>query len=132
MVKVKSVDHIKILVRDYKTSKTFYAKLMRFLGLRVFMRGRNYIGWKNAATRFFIAKVSPKYKKIRHREGMVGYHHVSFAVRNRKDVDAVGTFLKKINADIIDPPMEHYGGPMYAAFFRDPDGMKIEVMYWGK
>ena len=132
MVQIKSVDHIKILVRDYKKSLVFYSKLMKFMGFKVFMRGKDYTGWKNKATRFFIAKVNPRFKSVHFHEGMVGYHHVSFEVRNRKDVDAVGALLKKMRADIIDPPMEHYGGPMYATFFRDPDGMKLEVMYWGK
>ena len=131
-VKVVGVDHIKILVRDYQKSKNFYSKLMKFLSFRVFMRGRDYMGWKNEVTRFFIAKAESRYKKIRFHEGMVGYHHVSFELRNRKDVDALGKFLAKIKADVIDPPMEHYGGPMYATFFRDPDGMKLEAMYWGE
>ncbi|MEK7193323.1 MAG: VOC family protein [Patescibacteria group bacterium] len=132
MVKVLSVDHIKISVSDYKKSKAFYTRLMKLLGFKRFMEGKNYIGWKNQATRFFIAQANSKYKKARFHEGMIGYHHVSFTVRNRKDVDAVGAFLKRNKVEIIDPPMEHYGGPMYATFFRDPDGMKIEVMYWGK
>ena len=132
MVKVKSVDHIKILVRDYRKSRVFYATLMKFLGFKVFMRGKDYTGWKNGVTRFFIAKVDPKFRNMRFREGAPGYHHVGFALRNRREVNALGAFLEKTGANIIDPPMEHYDGLYYATFFRDPDGMKLEGMYYGK
>ena len=45
-------------------------------------------------------------------------------------MDALGTFLVKHGATIIDPPGEYYDSSYYAVYFTDPDGMKLEGMVY--
>jgi Glyoxalase/Bleomycin resistance protein/Dioxygenase superfamily len=58
-------------------------------------------------------------------------HHYAFELQNRKDVDELQAFLKKLGARIVDPAGEYYDD-YYAVFFLDPDGLKLEGMKWGE
>lgn len=97
MAKVVGVDHISISVRNFKKSKEFYNKLFKFLGFKILFRGKDYIGWT-------IVPVLPKYKKLKHEKGMVGFHHYAFELSNRKDVDDLYKFLMKNKVKILDAP----------------------------
>ena len=61
--------------------------------------------------------------------GDVGFHHYAFQLRSRKDVDALQVFLHELGAIIVDPAAEYYDD-YYAVFFLDPDGLKLEAMYF--
>jgi len=63
--------------------------------------------------------------------GDVGFHHYAFALRSRKDVDALQDFLQDLGATIVDPAGEYYDD-YYAVFFLDPDGLKLEGMKYGE
>jgi len=132
MPNVLAIDHLALSVTNYKKSKEFYGKLLGFMGFKVFMRGKNYIGWSNKRTRVIIMPVTAKYKRLKHEKGMVGFHHYSFEMSSRKDVDAVYRFLLKHKMKVLDPAGEYYGGPFYAVFFADPDGLKLEAMHYPK
>ena len=132
MPKVLGVDHLSISVRDFKKSKKFYDGLLKFLGFKVFLKGKNYIGWSNKKTRLIIMPVLAKYKKLKHEKGMVGFHHYAFELSSRRDVDELYKFLRKNKVKILDPAAEYYGGPFYAVFFADPDGLKLEGMHYPK
>lgn len=132
MPKVVAVDHIGLSVRNFKKSKEFYGKLLSFMGFKVFMRGKNYIGWSNKKTRVIIQPVTSKYRKLKHEKGMVGFHHYAFEMSSRKDVDAICQFLIEHKMHVLDPAAEYYGGPFYAVFFADPDGLKLECMHYPK
>jgi len=126
--RVVGIDHISIRVSDYKKSRAFYGKLFDFLGFEVSDDYGTTIGWTNGQTRYWIA---PAEGRKSYRIGDVGFHHYAFQLRSRKDVDAMGAFLKKQKAEIVDPPDEYYED-YYAVFFRDPDGLKLEGMRYGE
>ena len=130
MVRVVGIDHIVIRVSDYERSKAFYAKLFEFLGFEVSDEYADAIGWTNGKTRFWIGPAEAG-RTRRHRTGDVGFHHYAFGLRSRKDVDALGAFVKELGAKIVDPPGEYYDD-YYAVFFLDPDGLKLEGMKYGE
>jgi catechol 2,3-dioxygenase-like lactoylglutathione lyase family enzyme len=134
MAKVVGIDHLSISVRDFKKSKEFYGKLLKFLGFKVLFQGKSYIGWTNGITRYTLFPVLPKYKEIKHEKGMVGFHHYAFELSKREDVDELYRFLLKNKVRILDAPKEYpeYGGPYYAVYFTDPDGLKLEGMHFPK
>lgn len=134
MVKVVGIDHFEISVRDFEKSKKFYDELLSFLGFKTLFQFPNVIGWTNGKTRYIIKSVLPRYKKLKHEKGMVGFHHYAFELSTKKDVDELYKFLVKNKVKILDPPKFYpeYGGPYYAVFFKDPDGLKLEGMYFGK
>lgn len=63
-----------------------------------------------------------------------GTHHMAFHAESRQAVDEVHTAVRKAGGTILDPPTDYgghpaYGAEYYAAFFADPDGAKLEVVY---
>ena len=126
--KVVGIDHISIRVSDYAKSKAFYGRLFDFLGFEISDEYPNTIGWTNGKTRYWIA---PAEGRKKHRIGDVGLHHYAFELRNRKDVDALQSFLEEHRVRIVDPADEYYED-YYAVFFLDPDGIKLEGMKYGE
>ncbi len=62
-----------------------------------------------------------------------GLHHLALHAESRTQVDAAYGRLREIGAEVLDPPAS-YAGPAYepdyyAAFFADPDGLKLEVVH---
>ena len=45
-------------------------------------------------------------------------------------MDDLGAFLEKNCMTVLDPPGEYYGDSYYAVYFTDPDGIKLEFVYW--
>ena len=126
--KVVGIDHISIRVSDYEKSKAFYGRLFEFLGFEISDEYPNTIGWTNGKTRYWIA---PAEGRKKYSIGDVGLHHYAFELRNRKDVDALQSFLKEQRVRIVDPADEYYED-YYAVFFLDPDGLKLEGMKYGE
>ncbi|MPZ32556.1 MAG: VOC family protein [Rhodospirillales bacterium] len=126
--KVVGIDHISIRASDYEKSKAFYGRLFEFLGFEISDEYPSTIGWTNGKTRYWIA---PAEGRKKHRIGDVGLHHYAFELRNRKDVDALQSFLEEQRVRIVDPADEYYED-YYAVFFLDPDGIKLEGMKYGE
>jgi len=126
--RVVGIDHISVRVSDYEKSKAFYGKLFTFLGFEISEDYGSTIGWTNGRTRYWIAEAEGR---KRHKIGDVGLHHYAFELRNRKDVDALQSFLEKEKVRIVDPADEYYED-YYAVFFLDPDGIKLEGMKYGE
>ena len=60
----------------------------------------------------------------------LGVHHVAFAASSREEVDACAERLREAGAQIESEPREYdYAPGYYAVFFRDPDGIKLEVVH---
>jgi catechol 2,3-dioxygenase-like lactoylglutathione lyase family enzyme len=126
--KVVGIDHVSIRVSNYEKSKAFYGRLFEFLGFEISDEYPSTIGWTNGKTRYWIA---PAEGRKKHRIGDVGLHHYAFELRNRKDVDALQSFLEEQRVRIVDPADEYYED-YYAVFFLDPDGIKLEGMKYGE
>jgi catechol 2,3-dioxygenase-like lactoylglutathione lyase family enzyme len=63
-----------------------------------------------------------------------GPHHLAFHAASREVVDGVYDAMLAIGATILDPPADFsgqagYEAGYYAAFFADPDGVKLEVAH---
>lgn len=131
MPDIVGIDHLVLSVGDFARSKTFYDKLLTFLGFKLKHDYDDMTGWSNGKTLFWIAAADAEGRKRKYRKGDIGFHHYAFEMASRKDVDALGAFLERNGANIVDPPGEYYGREYYAVYFTDPDGMKLEAMIWG-
>jgi catechol 2,3-dioxygenase-like lactoylglutathione lyase family enzyme len=132
MVKrVVGIDHLVLRVSDFEKSKSFYDKLLKFLGFKVLDEYADAIGWTNGKTRLWIGLADTSGRKHKYRIGDIGFHHYAFELRSRKDVDELQAFLEEQGVRIVDPAGEYYDD-YYAVFFLDPDGMKLEGMKWGE
>jgi catechol 2,3-dioxygenase-like lactoylglutathione lyase family enzyme len=129
MARVLGIDHIVLRVGDLQRSRAFYDAVLGFLGFFLEWDLGDTLGWNNHRTMFWIAQAE---KKGKHREGAVGFHHYAFELARRKDVDDLYKFLVEHEIEIVDPPADYpsYGKGYYAVFFRDPDGLKLEGMYF--
>ncbi len=60
----------------------------------------------------------------------VGLHHIALEVAGRADVDAIAAQLSTSGAKVTDGPRRfaEYPADYYGVFFRDPDGLKIEIV----
>ena len=129
MVRVVGVDHISIRVSDFVRSKRFYEGLLKFLGFVVEGAYDDAAGWHNGKTVFWIGAADAEGKKHPFRLGNIGLHHYAFELGKRSDVDALYSYLKKEGIEVVDPPGEYYPD-YYAVYFLDPDGIKLEGMFY--
>lgn len=63
-----------------------------------------------------------------------GPHHIAFHAASREVVDRVHEALRAAGAEVLDPPEDYsgrfgYSDGYYAAFYADPDGVKLEVAH---
>jgi catechol 2,3-dioxygenase-like lactoylglutathione lyase family enzyme len=130
MPRVVGIDHLVLSVGDFARSKTFYDKLLRFLGFKLKHEYSDMAGWSNGKTLFWIAAADANGRKRKYRKGDIGFHHYAFELSNRNDVDALGAFLEQNGMTVVDPPGEYYEPSYYAVYFTDPDGMKLEGMVY--
>ncbi|ATA21578.1 MAG: VOC family protein [Gibbsiella quercinecans] len=132
MVKVIGIDHLAIRVSDLARSKQFYNRVLGFMGFSIEWEFDRVVGWTNGETMFWITEADEQGRKHHHRTGDVGFHHYAFEVARYEDVDALYGVLLKENVTIVDAPAAYpsYGEGYYAVYFLDPDGLKLEVMFF--
>lgn len=130
MSRVVAVDHLVISVSDFDLSRQFYSGLMGFLGFEVLDELQDMMGWTNGTTRLWISQADSQGLAHPYRKGDPGFHHYAWGLRNRQDVDDLQAWLTDQGVTIVDPAGEYYPD-YYAVFFLDPDGMKLEGMFYG-
>jgi len=132
MARVVGIDHLAIRVSDFERSKEFYDRLLGFLGFEREWEFDHVAGWNNGATMFWITEADARGRRYKPRIGDVGYHHYAFELGARRDVDALFALLQKHDVTVVDAPADYpsYGEGYYAVYFLDPDGLKLEAMYF--
>jgi catechol 2,3-dioxygenase-like lactoylglutathione lyase family enzyme len=130
MPRVVGIDHLVLSVSDFARSRSFYKKLLGFLGFKLKHDYADMAGWSNGKTLFWIAAADARGRKRKYRKGDIGFHHYAFELASRRDVDALGAFLDRNGMTVVDPPGEYHDESYYAVYFTDPDGMKLEGMVW--
>ena len=135
-----NLDHIQITVRDLDSAMAFYDKLMPLLGFTLEGRHRAFIESNELDVveylhpRLGFAVSSPRSAFASdgvHRRKPGSIHHVAFKASSRAEVDQLHEELQRIGATIVSPPREYpeYTPPgYYAMFFKDPDGIKYEIV----
>lgn len=139
--------HVDLTIRDPDRSIPFYAAFFGALGwtrLEVDLpdfrgphprRGAWSVGYGTGA--FFgieVRPASPQSAAKAHDRYAPGLHHMAFHAESPADVDRVHAELVAAGATVLDPPADYGGTPgyspgYYAAFYADPDGLKLEVVY---
>lgn len=134
------IDHIQITVKDMAAAVAFYDGFLPLLGFSAEAKGSatipehdfHVVEYKHR--RFCFAITSPRTAFRNddvHRRKPGSLHHLAFRVGSRADVDRLHDALTALGADIVSPPRHYpeYTPPgYYAVFFKDPDGIKYEVV----
>lgn len=134
------IDHVQITVKDMNLAIPFYDKLMPMLGFDPAKRSSGVIEahefhvveWQHPRLCFAITSPRTAFaEETINRRKPGALHHLAFKAPSRIEVDAIYEALKKMGATIVSAPREYpeYTPPgYYAFFFKDPDGIKFEIV----
>ena len=122
------VHHVGLSASDLKRSHDFYDPILKELGFRHHNMNEKRTFWLGPETEILIYQAKQKVPYDRY---ATGFHHLALMADSRERVDAVYKIAKELGTEILDEPQifPQYDKDYYAAFFLDPDGMKIEIMH---
>jgi glyoxylase I family protein len=127
------VHHFDLVVSDLDRSLTFYRELLEPIGYHrateiAGERGEPvvYIGGTEVVPVSLRQAQTPgPYDRYR-----IGLHHVAFEAPSREVVDERLRWVREQGVEIENDPKEYdYMPGYYAGFFRDPDGIKLEILH---
>lgn len=134
------IDHIEITVKDMRVAVPFYDKLLPLLGFDIRRRGsavmekheKHVVSYEHPRLGFAITSPRNVFTgETINRRKPGSLHHLAFRATSRAEVDRLHVELKRIGATIVSPPREYpeYTPPgYYAVFFKDPEGIKYEIV----
>ena len=116
------IDHVGFEVTDLERSATFYDAVFGALGGRRVHEGPRAIAYGTLGPQFWIV--------VRGRRPAPGYGHVALLARGRAAVaGAHRAALANGGRDDGAPGLRRQYGPLYyAAYVRDPDGLRVEFV----
>ena len=134
------IDHIQITVKDMSVAIPFYDKFLPLLGFDISRKGGAVIEEHDfhvveyGHPRLSFAITSPRSAfaaETIHRRKPGALHHLAFRAESRAEVDRLYRELERIGATIVTPPREYpeyTPSGYYAVFFKDPEGIKYEIV----
>lgn len=122
------ISHVSVGVKNYETAKEFYTQLFREVGITVQEDLPQYkvVGFGKQFPEFWVGESDEG-------EAAPGVGvHVGFMMESNEQVNVFYKTALSLGAkDNGAPgPRPQYGDEYYGAFVIDPDGNKIEAMYW--
>jgi catechol 2,3-dioxygenase-like lactoylglutathione lyase family enzyme len=116
------IDHIGFEVSDLARSARFYDAVLRVLGARRMLESEHAVAYGVNGPEFWIV--------VRGRPPAAGYGHVALRASGRAAVDAAhrAGIAGGGSDDGAPGPRPQYGDGCYAAYLRDPDGLRVEVV----
>jgi catechol 2,3-dioxygenase-like lactoylglutathione lyase family enzyme len=116
------IDHIGFEVTDLKRSARFYDAVLYALGARRMVQSAHAVAYGVNAPQVWIV--------VRDRPPGPGYGHLALEASGKVAVDAAhAAGLASGGTDDGAPgPRPQYGERYYAAYLRDPDGLRLEVV----
>jgi catechol 2,3-dioxygenase-like lactoylglutathione lyase family enzyme len=116
------IHHLGVEVSDLARSARFYDAVFFALGARRIVENGAAIAYGRDEPTFWIVQ--------RGRAPQPGYGHVAFTATGRAAVD--GAYRAGITeggrSDGPPGPRPQYGPRHYAAYLRDPDGLRVEIV----
>ena len=137
------IDHIEITVKDMDAAVAFYDRLLPLLGFdpgkrseaRIERHEKHVVSYEHPRLGFAITSPLRAFADDainRRKPGAL--HHLAFRADSRADVDRLHVELEAIGATIVSPPREYPEyTPVgyYALYFKDPEGIKYEIVTTG-
>jgi catechol 2,3-dioxygenase-like lactoylglutathione lyase family enzyme len=134
------IDHIQVTVRDMDESLAFYDAVLPLLGYDLEKRHRAYVEAHDLDVAEYLHPgvtlgINSPRKSVAdepvHRRKPGAVHHIAFRATSREEVDRVAAGLRDLEANIVGGPKlwPEHGKTYYAVFFKDPSGIKLEVVH---
>ena len=116
------IDHLGFEVADVERSGAFYDAVFFALGVRRQFQAQGAVAWGDNAPQFWIVQ--------RGRAPQPGYGHIALGAASRPAVDAAyRAGVENGGSDDGPPgPRPQYGTRYYAAYLKDPDGLRVEIV----
>jgi glyoxylase I family protein len=134
-----SINHLALTVSDLVRSSEFYDRVLGFMGYarvevpeatQQLMKTRLH-AWASPNGSITLRPARGESAGKAHDRDAPGLNHTAFNADNRADVEKLHSLLHDIGAQILDPPAEYPYFPGYfAVYFTDPDGFKLEYVFW--
>ena len=125
------IGHIILNVKDFNESELFYDKFLTGIGFEIdhvdegdFGKMKSYKqGEHNLWIRYDRQKKSKNFIRD------VGLDHLAFELKSETEVDKIYELIKKLNVKITYKPKKYakYSDTYYAFYFRDPNGIPLEI-----
>ena len=132
----RGLHHLDLVVSDLERSKTFYSSLLRGLGWGGVLdlkgeRGEKIWYLHARDTWIGLRQKQSDAHPVPYDRYAVGVHHIAFEAPSREVVDTTWAWVLDQGVETESAPKEfpHYVEGYYAAFFYDPDGIKLEVVH---
>ena len=121
------ISHVSIGTNDFDRAVAFYDGVLETLGCKRVMEHPGAVAYGKQFPEFWVQVPIDDQPA-----GIGNGTHVSFLAESKEAVDAFYDAALAAGATDDGPPgpRPKYGEPYYACFLRDPDGHKIEAMYW--
>jgi catechol 2,3-dioxygenase-like lactoylglutathione lyase family enzyme len=127
-MEVNGMAHVILTVSNFEKCRTFYEKLLPFLGMRPVINSDEMFYCVGGRTAVGIMRADEPYRGERFVQRRVGLHHLCLRARERADVDEAHRFLESIGAKIVHTPEDGAWAPgYYSVLFEDPDGIRMEI-----
>lgn len=126
-----TIGHIILAVSDFEKSLAFYDPLMEMMGFKAGLEKRRRtegIKSYHAGTHALFLKWQKNRKHMPFSRD-VGLDHLAFNVKRKAAVNKLFRLVSKAGGTITLPPKTYpaYSKRYYAFYFRDPDGIPLEV-----
>jgi|GEM_PF-246370 len=126
-----TIGHIILNVKDFNQSELFYDKLLTGIGFNIdhvdegdYGKMKSYKqGEHNLWVRFDKQNKSEPFVRN------VGLDHLAFEVKSKNEVDNIFNLVKELDVRITREPKMYpeYTSKYYAFYFRDPNGIPLEI-----
>ena len=117
------LDHVDLRVRDRAAATQFYDALLSVLGA-VRSESADFTTWRIAASG---EDPSDSFGITQDPDHVPGTVRVAFRAQTRESVDRIVALLPTIGGRNLEMDDGIYGAGVYAVFFEDPDGNRLEV-----
>lgn len=135
-----SIDHIQITVKNLEKAEAFYDKFLPLIGFDLSKKGKGRVDAHDfdvieyVHPNFILGINSPReeFKDVEvHRRRPGSLHHLAFRAESTEEIDLLYPLVIQAGANIVEPPKYYpqHGEKYYALFFKDPDGIKLEIMH---
>ena len=126
---MSKISHIELSVSNYKKSIQFYDKVLIPLGFERCNCTRNFTAFTDGSYKIVLCPTEEKYVKDGYHRKRTGLAHLAFYADSKEDVDTfVKNVLNKHNIKSLYEDKAFGDDDYYAAFFEDPDRIKIELV----
>jgi glyoxylase I family protein len=128
--RIDRIDHLYVTVRDLARSQAFYDPVLEALGFRkrvVPIDGDPHVLYFNAQMQYTLRPARTDGEADAYRPGAL--HHLCFQVADARAVDDAHARLRALGIEASAPRLyPEYRHDYYATFFRDPDGIRLEIV----